>query len=79
MFVNLLTHINDKNLMPNWAGIQKLVPQNKLTPPQLEFAQAHESTFYKIRYADYHLFTLEQIYRPHMTNLEEDTQNWARA
>jgi hypothetical protein len=39
---------------------------NKLTPSQLEFSQVHESTFYKIRFADYHLSTLEQIYHPHM-------------
>lgn len=64
--------------MPNWSGIEKLIPTSNLTPAQLEFAQAHTSTFYKIRFADYHLAILEQIYHPNMTNSKDDTKNWAR-
>jgi hypothetical protein len=79
MSVNLLTHISNRNSMPNWSSIQRLIPTGNLTPAQLEFAQAHESTFYKIRFVDYHLAILQQIYRPYMTDAEEDTKNWARA
>jgi hypothetical protein len=65
--------------MPNWSRIQELIPSGNLTPAQLEFAQAHDSTSFKIRFADYHLSILQQIYRPQMTDSEEDTKNWARA
>ena len=79
MSVNLLTQIHNRASMPNWSGIEKLIPTSNLTCAQLEFAQAHTSTFYKIRFADYHLAILEQIYHPDMTDSEQDTKNWARA
>lgn len=76
MSVTLLTNISSRNSTPESSDIQKLIPTgSKLTPSQLEFPQAYESTFYKIRFADYHLSTLEQIYHPHMENREEDTKN----
>jgi hypothetical protein len=77
--VNLLRNIGNWNSMPNWLEIQKLIPTSTLTDTQLKFAQAHDSTFYKIRYADYHLGILDQIYRPRMTDSETNTKNWARA
>lgn len=65
--------------MPNWLEIQKLIPTSTLTDTQLKFAQAHESTFYKIRYVDYHLAILDQVYHPLIPYSEGDIRNWARA
>jgi hypothetical protein len=81
MSVNLLAGIDNRNNnnLPNWSRIQRLIPTSNLTEPQLKVAQAHESTFFKIRFSDYHISILEQIYRPDMTDSKEDTKNWARA
>jgi hypothetical protein len=75
----LLRNISNRNSMPNWLEIQKLIPTDNLTEAQLKFSQAHWSTFYKIRYVDYHLAILDQIYHPLMSHSEGDIQNWARA
>jgi hypothetical protein len=45
----------------------------------LKFSRARWSTFYKIRYVDYHLAILDQIYHPLTSHSERDVQNWPRA
>jgi hypothetical protein len=82
MSVNLLTNISDRMHDPrvrNWFNIRNLIPSSKLTDLQLDLAQAHDSTFYKIRFADYHLFILGQIYDPDAEAREGETQQWVRA
>jgi hypothetical protein len=80
--VNLLTNISnlrgDRSIR-NWSDIKNMIPTGNLTEPQLDLAQAHDSTFYKIRFADYHIFILRQLYDPNRKDRGEEMQHWVRA
>jgi hypothetical protein len=73
-----LTYNEQDPTIQNWLAIQRLIVA-QWGPKVLEIGQTHESTFYKIRYADHHLFILGQKYQPNMTNMEQGTQQWIRA
>jgi hypothetical protein len=78
MKVDLLTGMNkctNDPSRPNSSDIQRLIP-SRVPPSLLDFAQAHESTYSKIKFAEYHLFILQQMYN---SQREPDTQHWARA
>jgi hypothetical protein len=82
MSVNLLTNISGMMRDPsvhNWFSIRNLIPTGNLTEQELDLARAHDSTFYKIRFADYHLFILGQIYDPNARQREGEIQHWVRA
>src|SRR5918999_5468155 len=69
---------SDDPLFPNWSRIYKLIPSP--TPNTLlSFIQSHESTYSKIKYAQYHYHILEQLYQSMITQREPDTQHWVRA
>lgn len=82
-FVELLTDIsgfmNDPSLR-NWFEIRSLLPTTaKLSCPLSDLVQAHDSVFYKLRFADYYLFILQQIYSSNMLDPGGDIDNWVRA
>jgi hypothetical protein len=82
MSVNLLTDISKMMGDPSvrhWSNIKNLIPTASPTDPQFDLAQAHDSTFYKIRFADYHLFILQQLYDPNTAEREGEIQHWVRA
>jgi hypothetical protein len=45
----------------------------------LSLVQGHESTYSKIKFAQYHYHILDQLYRPKRTLRKKDTQHWVRA
>jgi hypothetical protein len=75
---NMSSLMNDTSLR-NWYEIKMLLPKDNLSCPQLDLVQTHDSIFYKIRFADYHLSILQQIYRPDMLDPGGDIDNWVRA
>jgi hypothetical protein len=71
-------HEKLKSEMPNWASVQSLFPPT-LPANLMEIAPTHTGTYYKIAFADYHYYILDQLYRPNQTDRETDTDSWARA
>jgi hypothetical protein len=71
---------SDDPLFPNWSRIYKLILIPSRTPKALlSFVQSHESTYSKIKFAQYHYHILDQLYQPKITQRERDTQHWVRA
>lgn len=69
---------SDDPHFPNWSRIYKLIPSP--TPKALlSFTQSHESTYSKIKFAQYHYHILDQLYQSNITQREPDTQHWVRA
>lgn len=65
--------------MPNWSRITGLIYGSPALKTILNEAQSHDSTYGKIRFAKYHYYILNQLYRPDVTERRPDTENWVRA
>lgn len=69
---------NDKE-MQNWSKIAILIKYGNAPPSLYEIHRSHTAAKFKITFADYHYYLLNQLYRPDETPRETDTQMWARA
>jgi len=85
MSVNLYTEMYktyDADL-PNWTQIQSLMPSSFTGKPDLlKFAQAHTTTYKKLKFAIYHLTILQQIYGVNRYNFDSQISapyDWALA
>jgi hypothetical protein len=63
--------------LPQWFKIERLTHwEGNPARPLYTMSVAHESTYYKIKYADYHLEVLRQIYE--VKNRRSDSEQWAK-
>jgi hypothetical protein len=69
---------NEKE-MPNWSKIATLIQYGNAPPSLYGIHRSHTATKFKITFAGYHYYLLNQLYRPNETPRENDTQMWARA
>jgi hypothetical protein len=81
MRVYLLKDMVTKNEseMRNWSKIASIINYGNSPHKLYVVSRSHTAIIFKITFADYHYFILDQLYRPDETPRNEDTKMRARA